>query len=127
MWILKNSKELLEHIKPPNFYHITSTKSFEFFRHFIQLFLNINWKADSLVLFGTPSLKKNGNRRYKYLVLSQEDTYVVTEHSDSKSKYIEDDFIKMLQFLVNNIFVVFVGKVFQKVVVVPMGTNFALF
>ena len=30
MWILKNSKELLEHLKSPNFNHITSIKSFDF-------------------------------------------------------------------------------------------------
>ena len=29
-WILKNSKELLEHLKSPNFNHITSIKSFDF-------------------------------------------------------------------------------------------------
>ena len=42
---------------------------------------------------------KNGNRRYKYLVLGHEETYFVKEHSDSKSKYSEDDVIKMLEFL----------------------------
>ena len=30
MWILKNSKELLEHLQSPNFKHITSIKSFGF-------------------------------------------------------------------------------------------------
>ena len=48
---------------------------------------------------------KNGNRRYKYLVLGHEETYFMKEHSDSKSKYSEDDIIKMLEFLVDNIFV----------------------
>ena len=51
----------------------------------------------------------------------------VKEHSDSKSKYSEDDIIKMLEFLVDNIFVVFAGKVFQQTVGIPMGTNCALF
>ena len=37
---------------------------------------------------------KNGNRRYKYLVLGHEETYFVMEHSDSKNKY--SDIIKML-------------------------------
>ena len=46
---------------------------------------------------------KNGNRRYKYLVLWYEETYFVKEHSDSKNKYSEDDIIKMLEFLVDNI------------------------
>ena len=30
MWILKSSKELLEHLQSPNFKHITSIKSFDF-------------------------------------------------------------------------------------------------
>ena len=44
-----------------------------------------------------------------------------TEMLKSKSKYSEDDIIKMLEFLVDNIFVVFAGKVFQQTV----GTNCA--
>ena len=44
------------------------------------------------------------------------------EHSDSKNKYSEDDIIKMLEFLADNIFVVFAVKVFQQIVGIPMGT-----
>ena len=47
------------------------------------------------------------------------------KHSDSKNKYSETDIIKMLEFLVDNIFVAFVGKVFQQTVGIPMGTNCA--
>ena len=47
------------------------------------------------------------------------------EHSDFKNKYSEDDIIKMLEFLLDNIFVVFVGKVFQHTFGIPMGTNCA--
>ena len=61
---------------------------------------------------------KNGNRRYKYLVLGHEETYFVKKNS-------EDDIIKMLEFLVDNIFVVFAGKVFKQTVGIPMGTNCA--
>ena len=68
---------------------------------------------------------KNDNRRYKYLVLGYEESYFVKEHSDSKHKYSEDDIIKMLKFLVDNIFVVFAGKVFQQIVGNPMGTTCA--
>ena len=42
-----------------------------------------------------------------------------------KNKYTEDDIINMLEFLVDNIFVVFGGKVYQQIVGVPMGTNCA--
>ena len=44
------------------------------------------------------------------------------EHSDLKSKYIEEDIIKMLEFLVDNIFVVFSGKVFKQIIGIPKGT-----
>ena len=46
-------------------------------------------------------------------------------HSDSKNKYSEDDIFKMLEFLVDNIFVVFAGKVFKQTVGILMGTNCA--
>ena len=35
------------------------------------------------------------------------------------------DIIKMLEFLVDNISLVFVGKVFQQIIGIPVGTNFA--
>ena len=44
-----------------------------------------------------------------------------------KNKYTEDDTINMLEFLVENIFVVFGGKVFKQIVGIPMGTNCAPF
>ena len=47
------------------------------------------------------------------------------EHSDSKSKCTEDDIINMVEFLVENIFVVFGGKVFQQIVGIPMNANCA--
>ena len=77
----------------------------------------------SRVTYSNSSALGNGNRRYKYLVLGYEESYFVKEHS--KHKYSEDDIIRMLEFLVDNIFVVFVGKVFQQIVGIPMGTKCA--
>ena len=61
----------------------------------------------------------------KYLVLGRDGPYLVKEHSESKNKYTEGDIINMLEFLVDNIFVVFAGKVFQQITGIPMGTNCA--
>ena len=47
------------------------------------------------------------------------------ENSDSKNKYSEGDIIKMLEFLVDHIFLVFAGKVFQQIVGIQMGTKCA--
>ena len=126
MWILKNSKELLEHLQSPNFNHITSIKSFDF----STLYTTIPYQKLKSRLATTCNIRnsfihKNGNRRYKFLVLGREGLYFVKEHSNSKNKYIEDDIVNRLEFLVDNIFVVFGGKVFQQIVGIPMGTNYA--
>ena len=55
--------------------------------------------------------------------LGREGPYFVKEHSDSKNKYTEDDIINMLEFLVDNIFVIFGGKVSHQLVGIPMCTN----
>ena len=47
------------------------------------------------------------------------------EHSNLKNKYTKEDIINMFDFLVDNIFVVFAGKVFQQIIGIPMGTNCA--
>ena len=124
MWILKNSKELLEHLKSLTFNHVTSIKSFDFSTLYTTI-PHKKLKERLTSIIRNAFIFKNGNRRYKYLVLGHEETYFVKEHSDSKNKYSEDDIIKMLEFLVDNIFVVFAGKVFQQTVGIPMGTNCA--
>ena len=124
MWILKNSKELLDHLKSPNFNLITNIKSFDFSTLYTTI-PHQKLKSRLATIIQNSFLHKNGNRRYKYLVLGREGPYFVKEHSDAKNKYTEEDIIKMLQFLVDNIFVVFAGKVFQQIVGIPMGTNCA--
>ena len=124
MWILKNSKELLEHLTSPAFNHVTSIKSFDFSTLYTTI-PHQKLKERLTSIIRNAFIFKNGNRRYKYLVLGHEETYFVKEHADSKNKYSEDDIIKMLEFLVDNIFVVFAGKVIQQTVGIPMGTNCA--
>ena len=58
-------------------------------------------------LFVSVDLIGEKNQVILELELGHEETYFVKEHSDSKNKYSEDDIIKMLEFLFNNIFVVF--------------------
>jgi hypothetical protein len=68
-------------------------------------------------------MKKNGQRRYKYLVLGRDKSYFVKHHSDSTEQF--SDIFNMLEFLIDNIFVMFGGRVFQQTAGIPMGTNYA--
>jgi hypothetical protein len=121
MWILKNSKDLLEYIQSRfpsscnSIKHLTSLPS-------AQLFLTLSWRE----LVQLYLIKKNGQRRYKYLVLGKDKSYFVKKnHSDSTKKFSETDIINMLEFLIENIFVIFGGGVFQQTVGIPMGTKCA--
>ena len=106
------------------FNNITSIKSFDFSTLYTTI-PHDELKSRLASIIRNSFMFKNGNRRYKYLVLGHDESYFVKEHSDSKHKYSEDDIIKMLEFLVDNIFVVFAGKVSQQIVGIPMGTNCA--
>ena len=114
----------LDHLKSPNFNLITYIESF----HFSTVYKTIphqKLKSKQATLIRISFIHKNGNQRYKYLVLGREGPYFVKEHSDLNSKYTGENIIRMLEFLVDNIFVVFAGKVFQQIYGIPMGTNCA--
>ena len=66
---------------------------------------------------------KNGNRRFQYVVIGYKDTYFVRDHSDAPQKYSDADVIKMLEYLIDNIFVELGGRIFQQTIDIPMGTN----
>jgi len=56
--------------------------------------------------------KKNGQRRYKYLVLGRDKSCFVKNHSDSTKKF--SDIIKMLKFFIDTMFVMIGGHVYQQ-------------
>ena len=64
---------------------------------------------------------KNGNRRFQYVVIGYKDTYFVRDHSDALQKYSDADVIKMLEYLIDNIFVEFGGRIFQQTIGIPIG------
>ena len=124
MWILKNSKDLVDNLKSPHFNTVHSIRSYDF----STLYTTIPHEKLKLRLadiIKSAFFHKNGNRRYKFLVIHHLGNYFVKDHTSSKNKYTEDDIIKMLNFLIDNIFVVFGGIVFQQTIGIPMGTNCA--
>ena len=119
----KNSKELLEHLQSPTFNHVPSIKYFDFSTLY-KTIPNQKLKDRLTSIIRNAFIFKNGNRRYRYLVLGHGETYFVKEHSDSKTSTLKIT-SSMLEFLVDNTFGVFAGKVFQQTVGIPVGTNCA--
>ena len=87
MWILKNSKEILEHFKSPNCNHKnkTSNKFFDF-STFYTTIPHDKLKSRLASIIQNFFIFKNGNQRYKYQVFGHEEAYFVKEHSGSKNK-----------------------------------------
>ena len=68
---------------------------------------------------------KNGRKRYEYIVVNNGSSYFVKTHSDARRKFTEDDVVRMLDFLIDDIYVECGGHIFQQVIGIPMGTNCA--
>jgi hypothetical protein len=122
MWILKNSKDLLEYIQSRSLSSCNSIKTFVFSTLYTTI-PHSKLKDKLRELVQLCFMTKNGQRRYKYLVLGRDRSYFVKHHSDSNKKFSETDIFNMLEFLIDNIFVMFGGRVFQYTV----GILFYLF
>ena len=103
-----------QEFKSPNFNLITNIKSFDFSTLYTTI-PHQKIKSRLATVIRNSFLHKNGNQRCKYLVLG----------TLKKTIYIEEDVIKMLEFLVDNIFMVFSGKVFQQIIGIPMDIKCA--
>ena len=111
MWILKNSKDLLECLQSKSLDFCNSIKTFDFSTLYTTI-PHSKLKERLKELVHLCFVKKNGQRRYQYLVLGRDRPYFVKHHSDSNKKYSETDIVRMLNFLIDNIFVMFGGRVF---------------
>jgi hypothetical protein len=81
---------------------------------------------------------------YQYLVIGRDKSYFVKSHSKSNNKHKQGETIQMLEqgeiiqmleqgeiiqmldFIIDNIFALFGGRVFQQTIYIPMGTNCVL-
>ena len=64
--------------------------------------------------------KNNDQRRYTYLILAMESSYFEKNPTDSTKKFSET-----LEFLIDNIFAMFGGRLYQQTIGTPMGANSA--
>jgi len=58
-------------------------------------------------------------------VVHRFNAYFLKDHTNSKTKYTDDDIVNMINFLIDNIFIEFGGRIFHQTIGIPMGTNCA--
>ena len=99
MWILKNYKGLLEYIQSSSLSSCNSIKTFDFSTSYTTI-PHSKLKDKLRELVQLCFIKKNVQRRYKYLVQVRDRSYFVKKnHSDSTKKFSETDIINMLEFV----------------------------
>ena len=70
--------------------------------------------------------KKDGSVRYTHIKVTRAQGYFTHDISGSgDNMYTADNICKMIEFLIDNIFVQFGGHLFRQVIGIPMGTNCA--
>ena len=123
MWILKNSKDLLDNLKSRSFSQVSSIKTFDFFSTLYTTLPHVKLKT----CLKETIHKAFSHRNYgsKFVVLGYNSTYFSNKIQKSKTCYSEEQVISMLEFLIDIIFVSFGGTLFQQVVSIPMGMNCA--
>ena len=69
--------------------------------------------------------KKNGATGYIHIKVGRNKSYFINDPLNDDNKYTASDICKMLEFLVDNVYVRFGGQLFRQTVGIPMGTNCA--
>ena len=125
MWILKNSTSLLSSLDQLDVRTATSVQTF----HFSTLYTSIPHdllKSRISNLVHNAFRKKDGSVRYTHIKVTRAKGYFTHDINGSgDNMYTADNICKMIEFLIDNIFVQFGGRLFRQVIGIPMGTNCA--
>ena len=68
---------------------------------------------------------QNGATRYTHIKVGRNKSYFTLDPSNGDNKHTANDICKMIEFLVDSIYVRFGGQLFRQTVGIPMGTNCA--
>jgi len=118
----KNSKDLVQSLSSQS---LSVIKTFDFSTLYTTV-QRPKLKSRLKDLIANSFRAKSGKRWYSYIVVHGLNASFVKDHTNSKTKYTEDDIVNMINFLINNIFIEFGGRIFQQTVGILMGTNCTL-
>ena len=123
MWILKNSKELLSSLEHQRVHKADSIQTF----YFSTLYTSIPHdllKSRIISLLHNSFKQKDGKIRYSFIKAGKYgNCYFTRKVEEGEGQYSEGSICKMIEFLIDNIYVTFGGLHFRQVIGIPMGTN----
>jgi hypothetical protein len=100
MWILKNSKDLLDNLKSRSFSQVSSIKTLDFSTLYTTLSHDKLKTRLKETIHKAFSHRNNGS---KFVVLGYNSTYFSYKIQKGKTCYSEEQVIRMLEFLIDNI------------------------
>ena len=125
MWILKNSTSLLSSLDQLDVCTAKSVQTFDFSMLYTSIPHDL-LKSRISNLVHNAFRKKDGSVRYTHIKLTRAKGYFTHDiNGGGDNMFTADSICEMIEFLIDNIFVQFGGRLFRQVIGIPMGTNCA--
>ena len=121
MWILKNSTSLLSSLDQLDVRTAKSVQTFDFSTLYTSIPHDL-LKSRISNLVHNAFRKKDGSVRYAYIKLTRAKGYFTHDINGGRDNmFTADSICEMIEFLIDNIFVQFGGRLFRQVIGIPMG------
>ena len=124
MWILKNSTNLLSSLGNLGVHKATSIQTFDFSTLYTSIPHDL-LKSHMNNIINNAFKHRNGATQYTHIKVGRNKSHFTSDPLNGDNKYTTNDICKMIEFLVDNIYVRFGGQLFRQMVGIPMGTNCA--
>ena len=124
MWIVKNSTSLLSSLDQRDVCTVTSVQTCDFSTLCTSIPHNL-LKSRITALMHNSFKRRNGSNRYTHIKITRKGYFIETINRVGDNLYTADQICRMVEFLIDNIFVKFGGCLFRQVIGIPMGTNCA--
>ena len=124
MWILKNSTNLLSSLGHLGVHRATSIQTFGFSTLYTSIPHDL-LKSRMNNIINSAFKHTNGATRYSHIKVGRNKNYFTSDPLNGENKYTASDTCKMIELLVDNVYVRFGEQLFRQMVGIPMGTNCA--
>ena len=121
IWIFKNSTSLLSSLNQLDVRTATSVQTYDFSALYTSIPHNL-LKSRITALIHNSFKRRNGSNRYTHIKITS-GNFIDTINLGGDNLYTADQICRMVEFLIDNIFVMFGGYLFRQAIGIPMGMN----